>query len=320
MHPTNHWKLGLFVVVGFVLALCTVVFLGARSLHKDAVSYKTYFDESVQGLEVGSPIKFRGVTIGNVSAIDIAPDGRHVGVTSDLTLSDLNELGIAEGKGAKARIRVPPDLRVQLASQGITGVKFLQIDFFVEADNPPPVLPFPVPANYIPAAVSTMKNLEDAVVKAVDRVPELTDSLMKITTQVSGLLASVDEKKLPTRAEAALVHFDAVLSSLQVSIKALDTGKLSTQAQSTMTSANSMIKRADGLLAKLDGDKGLLASAQRTSDALGDVATSVNASGLSQTFDETLRDIQEFAAAFQRVAEAIERDPDMLLKGQGKPR
>ena len=75
---TNHWKLGLFVVVGFVLAACTVVFLGAQSLKKQSVDYKTYFDESVQGLEVGSPIKFRGVTIGHVNAIDVAPDHRHV--------------------------------------------------------------------------------------------------------------------------------------------------------------------------------------------------------------------------------------------------
>ena len=48
--PTNHWKLGLFVVTGFVLALITVVVLGAQSLKKQTVSYKTYFDESVQGL------------------------------------------------------------------------------------------------------------------------------------------------------------------------------------------------------------------------------------------------------------------------------
>ncbi|MEO7095591.1 MAG: MlaD family protein [Polyangiales bacterium] len=318
MHPTNHWKLGLFVVAGFVLALCTVVFLGARSLQKDSVKYKTYFDESVQGLEVGSPIKFRGVTIGNVSAIDIAPDGRHVGVTSELTLTDLNELGIAEGKGKNARIRVPPELRVQLASQGITGVKFLQIDFFVIKDNPPPVLPFPVPENYIPAAVSTMKNLEDAVVKAVDRVPELTDNLVKISSQVSVLLTSIDEKKLPEKAEKTLVHFDSVLSMLQASIKAIDTGKLSAQAQTALTNANVVFKHADGLLAKLDGEKGLIASVQKTSDSLGDVATSVNASGISQTFDETLRDIQDFVAAFQRVADALERDPDMLTKGSGK--
>ena len=172
--PTNHWKLGLFVVVGFVLAACTVVFLGARSLQKQSVEYKTYFDESVQGLEVGSPIKFRGVIIGNVSAIDVAPDHRHVAVTSALTVQDLSDLGLAKGgTGKKTKIRIPIELRVQLASQGITGVKFLQIDFFDIKDNPPPVLPFEVPDNYIPAAVSTMKNLEDAVVRAVNRIPEL---------------------------------------------------------------------------------------------------------------------------------------------------
>lgn len=140
--PINHWKLGLFVVVGFVLAACTVVFLGARSLKKQSVEYKTYFDESVQGLEVGSPIKFRGVIIGNVSAIDVAPDHRHVAVTSALTVQDLSDLGLSKGAGKTTKIRIPIDLRVQLASQGITGVKFLQIDFFDVKDNPPPVLPF----------------------------------------------------------------------------------------------------------------------------------------------------------------------------------
>src|SRR4051812_4168906 len=120
--PTNHWKLGLFVVVGIGLAMCTIVFLGAQSLKKHGVDYKTYFDESVQGLEIGSPIKFRGVTIGNVSDIEIAPDRRHVGVTAELTGTNLNELGLTDIKGKKARITIPPDLRVQLVSQGITGV------------------------------------------------------------------------------------------------------------------------------------------------------------------------------------------------------
>ena len=51
--PTNHWKLGLFVVVAFMIALGTMVALGARSLQKKTVGYKSYFDESVQGLDVG---------------------------------------------------------------------------------------------------------------------------------------------------------------------------------------------------------------------------------------------------------------------------
>src|SRR3954466_12802668 len=100
--PTNHWKLGLFVVVGVVLALSTVAVLGARSLRKEVGRYVSYFDESVQGLEVGSPIKFRGVTIGTVGGIDIAPDHRHVEVTSNLGVAELSRLGLDIAMGPVA--------------------------------------------------------------------------------------------------------------------------------------------------------------------------------------------------------------------------
>ncbi len=314
--PTNHWKLGLFVVVGVVLTMCTIVFLGAQSLQKHGVVYKTFFDESVQGLEIGSPVKFRGVTVGNVSDIAIAPDRRHVEVESELTIKDLNELGLNDAKKkGKAHVIVPNDLRVQLVSQGITGVKFLQLDFFDLKDNPPPVLPFPVPENYIPAAVSTMKNLEDAVVRAVNRFPELADGILKVTVQIGRMLDDVESKKLPDAAVAMLAHTNQVLTTLQGALSGMNTGKLSTQAQEVLANLNGTIARANALLARVDGDKGLMVSVQRASDAVGDVAT--NSRGLSRELEETLRDIQEVTAAVQRVAEALERDPDMLVKGRG---
>ena len=51
MAPTNHWKLGLFVVNGVVLGLLTLVILGSQTLQKQTTSYKTYFDESVQVMQ-----------------------------------------------------------------------------------------------------------------------------------------------------------------------------------------------------------------------------------------------------------------------------
>jgi phospholipid/cholesterol/gamma-HCH transport system substrate-binding protein len=314
--PTNHWKLGLFVVVGVVLALTTITFLGAESLKKKVVSYQTDFDESVQGLEVGSPVKFRGVTVGTVSAIGIAPDRRHVVVTSELAIVDLTELGLVVGKGDKSKIRVPADLRMQIASQGITGVKFLQIDFFDVKDNPPPVLPFPVPENYIPAAESTMKNLEDAVVRAVDRIPEIADGIVVILGKVNRLLDDMQGGKLMESAASTLARANQVLASLQAEIHESHVGAVSAKAQEALVALNETIARTNTLLAKLDGDKGLLASAQRASNAVGDVA--VNARSLGPELEETLRDVQEFTAAIQRVADALERDPDMLLKGRGK--
>jgi phospholipid/cholesterol/gamma-HCH transport system substrate-binding protein len=312
----NHWKVGAFVVLGFVLSLVTILVLGARSLHKNSVSYVTYFDESVQGVEIGSPVKFRGVTVGTVSAIDIAPDKRHVKITSDLALADLDDLGLKVGKGKDQKINVPPDLRMQLASQGITGVKFLQIDFFRIADNPLPVLPFPVPQNYIPAAVSTMKNLEDAIVHAVDRLPEVADAIMHITGRVDGLMDEVSREKIPQNAGVALRNLNQALVTIQGSVSGLHTDKLSADAQTALSGLNVTIDKMNLVLARLDGETGLLASAQRTSTSVGEVA--MNARGLGAELDETLRDAQEVMASIQAVADALVRDPDMLLKGRAR--
>jgi paraquat-inducible protein B len=312
----NHWKIGALVVVGFVLTMVTVLVLGAASLKKDSVSYVTYFDESVQGVEIGSPVKFRGVTVGTVSAIGIAPDKREVKVTSDLALSDLDDLGLSVGKGKNRTISVPPDLRIQLASQGITGVKFLQIDFFNVKDNPLPALPFPVPANYIPAAVSTMKNLEDAIVHAVDRLPEVADAIMHIAGRAEGLMDEITREKIPENAGTTLKDLDQLLGSVQRSVNGLQVEKLSVEAQATLRNLNATIDNMNRVFARLDGEKGLIASAQRASNSMGDVATS--ARGLGPEFEETLRDIQEVIASVQTVADALVRDPDMLLKGRSK--
>ena len=312
--PTNHWKLGLFVVVGFAVAIASVVALGARSLRKETVRYRSFFDESVQGLDVGSPVKFRGVTVGSVSVIDIAPDHRLVAVTCQLEVSQLNALGLASIRGASARMAVPPDLRVQLGSSGLTGVKFISIDFFPEKDNPVLPLPFPVPENYIPSARSTMKNLEDSVVHAVDRFPDLADQIVQLLGKISYLLEDVTEEHIPAKATVTLGKVNDLLADVQVALKRADVEKLSHDAQATMSNLNVTVARLDGLIERLQGEKGLIASVERASSAVGDVAH--GATGLGEHLDETMRDVQEAAAAVQRLGDALDRDSDMLLKGR----
>jgi paraquat-inducible protein B len=314
--PSNHWKLGLFVVCGVALGLATVVALGARSLQKDTVSYQSYFDESVQGLEVGSPVKFRGVTIGIVSKINVAPDRRHVAVTSDLGVDEIKLMGLGHGKGKQLQIHVPDDLRIQLASAGITGVKFVQIDFFSVRSNPLPKLPFPVPENYIPAAMSTMKNLEDAIVLAVERFPEMTEAALKLIAKLEHLISDVESTQLPQRALTTLASVEQTFASVRTTLRELETGKLSTQAQATLLRLDEAIARIDKMVDRVGGDQGVIVSAERATDAMGDVA--VNARGLSDDLGATLHDVQQAAESIQRLTNALERDPDMLLKGRAK--
>jgi phospholipid/cholesterol/gamma-HCH transport system substrate-binding protein len=314
--PTNHWKLGLFVVVGFAIAMASIVALGARGLEKKTVSYKTYFDESVQGLDVGSPVKFRGVGIGSVGVIDVAPDRRHVMVTIDLGVDKLNELGLAVAPGPNARIAIPPDLRVQLGSSGITGVKFISIDFFAIKDNPVLPLPFAVPENYIPSAQSTMKNLEDSVVHAVDRFPEVADQVVGLFGKLGRILDDYDEKHLPEQARITLNNVNRAVDDLRVAAHGVDTAKLSSQAEETMSNVNTTLERTTALLDRLQGQKGLIASAERVANAVGDMTH--GASGLGIELEETLRDVQNATAAVQRLGDELDRDPDMLLKGRSR--
>src|SRR3954462_9714738 len=117
--PTNHYKLGLFVLVGFAAAIAAAILLGFATTRKDPIKYHSYFNESVQGLDLGAPVKFRGVTIGAVTAIEIAPDHRMVDVVSELDTKDVKRMGLTEAgtKRGKERFLVPPDLRAQLGSQ-----------------------------------------------------------------------------------------------------------------------------------------------------------------------------------------------------------
>src|SRR3954468_21781425 len=111
--PTNHYKLGLFVLLGFVAAVAAAILLGVATTRKDTVYYHSYFNESVQGLDLGSPVKFRGVTIGHVAAIEIAPDHRMVDVVSELDVTDIKRMGLTEqgghAKKGHEKFAIPPD-------------------------------------------------------------------------------------------------------------------------------------------------------------------------------------------------------------------
>ena len=65
---------GIFVLLGFALATGSIIWLGMSNYFEKGLYYVAYFDESVQGLDKDSPVKYRGVSIGRVESINVAPD------------------------------------------------------------------------------------------------------------------------------------------------------------------------------------------------------------------------------------------------------
>src|SRR5688572_29829714 len=69
MNKPNTTLIGLFVVAAVGLAIAATVALGSNRFFDSPQTYVVYFDASMTGLNVGAPVKFRGVTIGSVKEV-----------------------------------------------------------------------------------------------------------------------------------------------------------------------------------------------------------------------------------------------------------
>jgi paraquat-inducible protein B len=316
--PSTYFKLGLFVIVAIVAGLAATVALGARAFDRDTVRYHMFFNESVQGLDVGAPVKFRGVTIGIVSAVDIAPDQRHVDVVADLVVSEIRRMGLAAGHGQKVRFEIPSDLRAQLGMEGITGVKFVSIDFFDPSLYPPSALPFEPPDNFIPTTPSLLKNVEDRIVRAVEMIPEVGDKMLTILGRIDALMADMERQGLSHKTVALVEELTGAVRDARGVIRDLDRARIPAKVARSFDRIDVIFSGMEDALALLGGPDGLLASTKRATDTLGDLGRSIN--GGARDAGDTLRDLSDAAQAVRSLAEALERDPDMLLKGRAKER
>ena len=276
---TNHWKLGLFVLLGAAGIVGSLFWLGASRLNRPSFPAVTYFDESVQGLDKGSPVKFRGVTLGSVSDITVAPDHRLVQVTADIYVDAITRLGFRDAAPVPSQGDpfVPEDMRVQLVSAGITGVRFLQTDFLDPERFPLPQLPFTPPWNYIPSAPSTLKSVEVRVMEVLDRLPGLSDRADGMMVEAENSLASV--RRLADALEQDNEPFRKLLSRLESAAEAVEVAtreaKLGPTAKSVRDSADSLGQAGDAvtaardeLLASLIAFRQALDSIRSLSDAL----------------------------------------------------
>jgi ABC-type transporter Mla subunit MlaD len=74
--------IGAFVVSALALAMVGIITLGGMQLFKKELPFVMFFDGDVGGLDVGSPLEFRGVKIGKVTKIRLSPAAPISGCTS----------------------------------------------------------------------------------------------------------------------------------------------------------------------------------------------------------------------------------------------
>lgn len=334
VQETNYWKIGIFVTVSFAAAAAALFYLGAQQLARDPVERVTYFDESVQGLESGARVKMRGVTVGVVKEITIAPDRRLVQVNADIYVDIMVRLGLGSKEELKTYTApIPGDLRMQLASTGITGEKFLQLDFFPDAD-PPPELSFQPPRGYIPSTPSTMKSVESSFFTVAASLPDTLDAITGLAKMLEKKAGDFELALLQERSLELIARLDGFTRRADETLASVDVKALEDQLAEDLTDLGVAIRKADGLLELLESEEGPLKriaagvsasleeadlsgtadELRRAARAYGNLAS--GGGGLVDELHETLILTRETLEAVQTLARTLERRPGAFLQGR----
>ncbi|MCW8800964.1 MAG: MlaD family protein [Desulfobacter sp.] len=269
---TNYFKLGLFVILAFALTAAMLIAFGAGQFFKTEPLAETYFNESVQGLNIGSEVKYKGVKIGAVKSIttptkvyDIASN--YVLVT--FSLSEDCYVG-QTGKRPEERMKkaVEKGLCVFLSFNGLTGSAYLETDY--QKNGPDDLKISWTPENiYVPSRSSNIKQVKDGI------------------SQVMQLLGSLD--------------FQEMKKDLSALLKGLNITKVSAQAESLIKE----LRQTNRDLAKIltsDQVKRILAD---TGSSVADLKQIVHAAKIP--IKQALADINTASGSFKRMATHLEQ-------------
>jgi phospholipid/cholesterol/gamma-HCH transport system substrate-binding protein len=141
----SPFKIGLFSLICLALIVGAGIWLKAAFLFENTKIYATYFSVSVKGLQRDAVVNYKGVPVGRVRDVDIAPDGRMIEVLMKL----------------RADFRVDNTICAKLHEQGLTGMRYLEIGTAPEdIEQFTPQITFPTKYPYIRSYPSELELIE----------------------------------------------------------------------------------------------------------------------------------------------------------------
>lgn len=237
---TSKFVVGLFVTIGVLIGASAIVWLGASKYFQRGAAYVTYFDESVQGLSADSIVKYRGVEVGRVENIRVAPDTKLIEIVMKINLrGDLEHTTVT-----------------QLKDVGITGMKFIELDHRLpgEPDLSPEIV-FAAEYPIIPSRPSEIKQVFARVNEIIEKIEAI--DIQEIVGQITSMIKSVNTFLTGPKLSNILSNLETGTANLDKTILKLDTlltgSKMNTilsNVESVTTHLNKAVIEAEGIIAQ----------------------------------------------------------------------
>lgn len=319
---TRYFRLGLFLIIGGGLIVAAAIVFGTASLIAETVPAETYFAESIEGLDQGSPVKFRGVQIGQVAEVGFVSEkystvagrqGQYVLVRMDIDKDVLQGLDVSSFDRSVKGF-VDEGLRARLTTQGLTGVSYLEINYQDPERNPVPLINWEPDVLYIPSAPSTMGRLEDAILnisKTLENIAsidfaQLVKSIDSILAQIDKSIEDANVASLGQLLAQNLDESRKLLARTNQLVGAPEAETILPDAAASMASLRRLTEAAEGDVAEvLAALVGTLLDIDEAGRALRDVLTDpALRKGLGQ-MPEILENVRQASSAFGKSADRL---------------
>jgi paraquat-inducible protein B len=320
--------IGAFVLGALALIVIAILVFGSGRLFRQTREFVLYFDNSVNGLRVGAPVKFKGVEIGSVKDIRLQLEkGKEVDKIPVIIQIDLEKLTsrgapslVAIDRQAFDKAIVERGLRGQLEMESlVTGLLYVALDFFpgttinlvqqANADNKYPEIPT------LPTAFEQAK---DAVTRIMDKLEEidfkeLIATLQATVTGLSRTLNSPDlESALRSLARVMPKVDEAVVSIRNLAVTLDDKGKiLVDDLQLTSADVRVALKEAGDALKQTAETMKRAEAAVANIETLSDLDSPVN-----YELGKSLREVSAAARSLRSLTDYLERNPRAPIFGK----
>lgn len=239
----NFFRIGLFMVIGIAILAGSLIAFGAGQIFKKRIYMETYVNSSVQGVDKGTPVKFRGVPIGAVSAITFSFN--EYGASSEVDRYNyiviLMEIDkemfpgmFKENLTLLIKKNIQQGMRARIEPLGITGMNYIDINYVKDPAEFPPLEVNWTPHNYyIPSAPGQLASILDSVNNMMSDMKKL--NLGDVQSGISQLLANLNKAVADADLNKVSTDLQALITGFNKAVTDANLGPLSDEARTLMT-------------------------------------------------------------------------------------
>ncbi|MBW2145565.1 MAG: MCE family protein [Deltaproteobacteria bacterium] len=302
----NYYKIGLFVISAATIAVMAIIVLGVGTFFRKKVMLETYIKESVQGLDIGSPIKFRGVQVGTVDTITLVareyPTNRRYVMVRVSIYPDAFRVKAEEMVEFALQMEIEKGLRVRMASQGLTGTAYLEVDYVDPHRYPPLEIDWEPHYPYLPSAPSTITRFSESVERILRTLEQLNilgiaEELERTLTATTKALEVTNVEKIGKQGEQLLAEIRETNRRIGQILGGKKFETILSDASATMAAARRIVKRSEKPL-------------NQSLRSITAASTSIN--NLAKKLDSISGDLPETFAQLRRTLRRL----DNLVAGQ----